>query len=786
MPELREQFDHAGAFEKVAAVDERQLYPGQVVFRVERQVKLSAGLGRGQIVRGQTGEDRLALGMAVHVEEDLEEGRVARAAFGLQLLDQLLEGHLLMRVSAEADLAHAPQKLAEGRAAREARPQHQRVDEEADERFEVLAVAPRDGRADDNVRLPRLPVEQNFEGREQRHEERRTLLAAEPPERVRKRRREDRGEVFAAEALRVRPRPVRRQLQQWRRPFELARPVAEVFFEHGPAQPLVLPHGVVCVLDGQLRERRLAAVAEGSVERPQLAQQDGARPAVRDDVVHRQGEDVLLRGEAQQRRAQQWPLREVEAPARLRDRQRLLLRAAPLGVEPAQVVVLKLEGRGPVDDLHGLLTRESEGRPQRLVPADDLSERAPQRVHAQVAHEAYAARDVVGNVARLQPIKEPEPLLRERDGERTDAPRALLQQKRQHLALLLRRKLGGGACGLAHAATSTSLGQLFITERLDGVEPRGFPRRPRPEDEPDDGRGPEAHADRPQRHVGRDRRETVDEVAGGLAEDEAGRAADGRQYCGLDEELRQDVDAGGADGLADADLFGALGDGDEHDVHHADAPDEERHAGDGDQHEGGCAGELSVNLQQRLLRGDAEVVGRAEGHPPPPPQYLRHLVDGRLHLVARARADDDGEGGVAHLVARVELIESAQRDEDEVVARVAEEGAERLHDADDAEGDGVDLKLLVDGRQVGEEGARHVLPEHADVDAALEVRLADEVAVAEVVRVRILVGGRHAEHARRARLAVAVADGDSRHAADGRGLADRGRLAPDGLGVFGG
>ena len=50
--------------------------------------------------------------------------------------------------------------------------------------------------------------------------------------------------------------------------------------------------------------------------------------------------------------------------------------------------------------------------------------------------------------------------------------------------------------------------------------------------------------------------------------------------------MATDVAGGGADGFADADLTGAFGDGDEHDVHHADAAEGEGEGGDGSEEEG--------------------------------------------------------------------------------------------------------------------------------------------------------------------------------------------------------
>src|ERR1035437_10208702 len=56
---------------------------------------------------------------------------------------------------------------------------------------------------------------------------------------------------------------------------------------------------------------------------------------------------------------------------------------------------------------------------------------------------------------------------------------------------------------------------------------------------------------------------------------DAENPADDRQQNGLGEELGEDVAASRTDRLADADLAGSLGDADKHDVHHADAADEQ-------------------------------------------------------------------------------------------------------------------------------------------------------------------------------------------------------------------
>ena len=70
------------------------------------------------------------------------------------------------------------------------------------------------------------------------------------------------------------------------------------------------------------------------------------------------------------------------------------------------------------------------------------------------------------------------------------------------------------------------------------------------------------------------------EAAPDQAAEDTEQPADPGEDHGLDEELREDVTVARADGFADADLACAFGNGHEHDVHDADAADEQRDRGD--------------------------------------------------------------------------------------------------------------------------------------------------------------------------------------------------------------
>ena len=65
-----------------------------------------------------------------------------------------------------------------------------------------------------------------------------------------------------------------------------------------------------------------------------------------------------------------------------------------------------------------------------------------------------------------------------------------------------------------------------------------------------------------------------------VAEDEAHEATDDAKDERFEEELKHDVAGAGADGFADTNFAGALRNGDEHDIHDANAADDERDASD--------------------------------------------------------------------------------------------------------------------------------------------------------------------------------------------------------------
>ena len=122
----------------------------------------------------------------------------------------------------------------------------------------------------------------------------------------------------------------------------------------------------------------------------------------------------------------------------------------------------------------------------------------------------------------------------------------------------------------------------------------------------------------------------------------------------------------GADRLADADLAGALGDRHQHDVHDADAADQQRDADDGAHHRGDAAEDRGVGLEDLLLErgswksfssssrgGGARAAGADDLSLTWSTDSLERGLEPELHLVGGAAAED--------------LQRGVERDEDQVV-----------------------------------------------------------------------------------------------------------------------
>ena len=161
------------AFEEIGAVADAADDPLRTI--VGLQVQVEPGYPRVHVHLGQVpartrgGQGRL------EDEHDLEQRVAAGISIGLQALHHLLDRDIAAGERLERRLAHVPQKLPEAEILRQTRPEHQRVEEEAQEALELGPAAARGHRPDEDVLLACVAVEQDVERGQERHEERRLL-----------------------------------------------------------------------------------------------------------------------------------------------------------------------------------------------------------------------------------------------------------------------------------------------------------------------------------------------------------------------------------------------------------------------------------------------------------------------------------------------------------------------------------------------------------------------------------------------------------------------------------
>ena len=210
---------------------------------------LAVVVSRSSRVRLQPGQRQLDLGDVLQREHHLDERIAAHVAFGAQLLDQLLERQLLVRIGIERRFADPGEQIAKARVAGEVATQHQGIDEEADQALELALRASGDRAADGDVVLSAVAGQQHLEGRQQGHVERHPFALAQLLEGGGEAGRQRQGVAGAAVALHRGPWVIGGQLQRGQ-VGELGAPVGELALQDGTLQSLSLPQRIVRVLNG--------------------------------------------------------------------------------------------------------------------------------------------------------------------------------------------------------------------------------------------------------------------------------------------------------------------------------------------------------------------------------------------------------------------------------------------------------------------------------------------------------------------------------------------------------
>ncbi|MNM50433.1 hypothetical protein D3C81_614700 [compost metagenome] len=401
--------------EQVTAVGQAATQAAVEVGHLQVQVELGGAGVVDQVIHLHAGQAAALLeGPALHVAHHLEQRVVGAAARWLQGFHQLVERQVLVRLAFDGNLAYLLQQLCGAHLAVQLATQHLGVEKRANQPFAFRADAVGHRRANAQVTLAAVAVQQGGQGGSHGHEQGQAALAVEGMHAGDQRRVELEAVQLATVALHCRARAVGRQRQYWVFIAQTGLPVGQLAGALAAFQPLPLPHAVVQVLHRQRRQRRFAVIDEGLVQLAQFAGEDVHGPALGDDMVQGQHEEVLALFGFDQAGAQQRTALQVERLVRLVVGQLLQALLAGIGGQGAEVLPVEVQAAVFGHALIRHAIDAGEGGAQGFVAHHQRLQRTLEGIHMQGAAQARHAADVVRRAARLHLPEEPHALLRVR------------------------------------------------------------------------------------------------------------------------------------------------------------------------------------------------------------------------------------------------------------------------------------------------------------------------------------------------------------------------------------
>ncbi|GAQ58684.1 hypothetical protein a10_08576 [Streptomyces acidiscabies] len=343
----------------------------------------------------------------------------------VEFLDEVLERQVLVGVRRQGRLPDPPDQLLEGGVAGCIGAQDKGVDEEPHQIVQRLVRTARHRAPDRDVRARSQPREQRCQTCLEHHEQARALPPGEVAQALVEFRVEVDEEVGAVISGDRRARSVSGEAELVGEVGQLVFPVAELSAEGARGVGLIteegaLPQGVVGVLRGQGLPVRFAAGAAGGVRLGEVVGEGAGGPAVAGDVVHDEEQDVFLAGEREQLGLQGEFSGQVEGGAgrageEFRQAGFVGVGDPEAGVDGVQDVL----GRGAVRAF-------GEHRAEGLVAVRDIGEGRFEGAFVELSGEAQGEGDVVGGLAALHLVQEPQAALGER--QRQDVRADLARQ----------------------------------------------------------------------------------------------------------------------------------------------------------------------------------------------------------------------------------------------------------------------------------------------------------------------------------------------------------------------
>ncbi|MNC05355.1 hypothetical protein D3C75_528260 [compost metagenome] len=247
---------NARLVEQIGAVGQAATQAMVEVGDFQVEVELGRAGIVGQVLDRHAGQGAALLELpALHVAHHLEQWVVGRAAGWLQGFHQMIERQVLMGLAFDHRVAHLLEQFAHGHLPVELAAQHLCVEERADQPFAFRANAVGHRRADAQIGLAAVAVQQRGQGGGHGHEQGQAVSRIERADPCREVVAQVKAIQLTLMALHRRTRTVGRQLQQRVFAAQLRGPVIELALTLAGLQPLTLPHAVIQVLHRQRRQR---------------------------------------------------------------------------------------------------------------------------------------------------------------------------------------------------------------------------------------------------------------------------------------------------------------------------------------------------------------------------------------------------------------------------------------------------------------------------------------------------------------------------------------------------
>jgi hypothetical protein len=143
--EVSDQAVDGRAVEQIGGELDRTGQPAFPLLEGEREIELRRRPGHVRRPQAQARDLQVLDGNILQHQHHLEQGCLGEAPLRRELLDELFEGHVLVRMGDQRGLAGPAEQLPERGVPGEVRAQHQRVDEEPDQALDLHPVASGDG-----------------------------------------------------------------------------------------------------------------------------------------------------------------------------------------------------------------------------------------------------------------------------------------------------------------------------------------------------------------------------------------------------------------------------------------------------------------------------------------------------------------------------------------------------------------------------------------------------------------------------------------------------------------